>query len=346
MPDEKEGKGNASNLWDELKDDMLGYPPEEEEEKGESREKPTTTDHRALPIYMDEKALAKVCKGVLKKRNLRHCTYVNVEMELRPYWFFAYTCELKLKDENGNIIDSDEVGGRQAIDAEDGILADYLPDTIRAQPTEFVTLTELQEQMPEAKTEPIRIKESELSDFIKQKIAGVLHASKDDVSVAGFEVVYAPVWKAWFQTKKKEIHNIRVCAFSGYPLNIDELPLHERTWRDVIEDDISALKDPKKWSGLLKGTAKGVRGAPHKKHNMLLPFLVAALVILLIAASYKTPTIYMAILLIFLAIVGYYIYKSNEIKGRPPPMPQPPGQQPFTQPRQGVAPPPQYQYRK
>lgn len=339
MPEEKEAKKDATNLWDDLKDDLLGYPQDEEDEvKEEEKSTPPTTDYKALPLHIDDQTLAKISKDVLKKRNLRHCKYIGVEMVLRPYWFFAYTCELKLKDENGNIVDSDEIGGRQAIDAEDGALADYLPETIKTQPTQFITLTDLQQQMPEAKTETLRIKESELADFIKQKVAGVLHASKDDVSVAGFEIIYAPVWRAWFETKKKDTHSIRVCAFSGYPLNMDDLPLHEKTWRDVLEDDIRALKDPRKWSSLLKGRGKGTPGTPHQKHNLLLPFLVVAFIALLVASAYKLPSIYILVLLGVLGGIGYFIYKSNEDKKAPPlpPAPPPPGYPP----RQMGPPPP------
>ncbi len=103
----------------------------------------------------------------------------------------------------------------------------------------------------DAKIMDAKISEKKLEHFVTQKISGSLRAEKENVSVAGFELLWAPVYKFWLTVKKKT-HHVQIDATGGYPIDYDTVPLKPKTWADRIRDDIDLLKEPKKWGEFLK----------------------------------------------------------------------------------------------
>lgn len=330
MPEDK----GFDDLLGDLEDSLFKTEeqPTPEEEGIESE---TPKSNKTLPLLIDEKTATNICKDILKEKNQKKYEFVGVEVVFRPYWFFTYTCQLIIKDQDGNIADSEELGGREAIDAVTGQLADYLPEVMETEPIETVDLEEELSVVDRegTKTENPKIKEEELEKFIQQKISGVLRADKENVSVAGFELIYSPIWRFWLTIKKKT-HSVQVCGTSGVGINYDELPLRPKTWSDIIIDNMKALKDPKKWSGFLKRTVSGAPTGAREGGGAIGKEVLALIVILifLLYSLLEYNPLYVAIAIIIAGIVGWFsLRKRKNVAGPMPPQeaaPMPPPQPP------------------
>ena len=276
MPEDDKPE-STDNLLDELKDDIFGDPKEEEES-----EQPAEEPKKTLPALIDQNTALEITKDVLKEKNQKKYELMGAELLFQPYWFFTYTCELVIKDKDGNIVDSEEIGGRQAIDAVTGQLADHLPEILKSEPIQTTQLDQEMGQFGEgARLITPQLKKEELQKFIQQKISGALRADKENVSVGGFEMVYSPVWKVWLSVNNRT-HNVQICGTSGMGLNMDDMPLREKDWRDIMEDNINTLKDPKKWLPFLKrGVSKSMKVGAPKGGNMFLLVMFAAFLFLI-----------------------------------------------------------------
>jgi|GEM_PF-1847872 len=336
---------DLSDILGDLEDSLFSTEDQTQEAERFSRggaAPSTKAPKKTLPVLIDEKGATDIYKDILHERNIRKHKEMGVDIVFRPYWFFTYTCELLMRDQDKNVIDSQEFGGREAIDAINGGVADYLPKTLQEEPIELVDLDEevkmLEESnMAQYKVEHPRIKEEELQKFVQQKIAGVVRAEKENTSVAGFELVYAPVWRFWFEHKKRP-HNIQIDAATGMPANYDDLPLNPKTWKDVVVDDLLALKNPKKWSKFVKSKAKfpeykGAKGGgagfnrggkPRDWSAVVKSALLAADIGLILYAmtlrNLQTQLTYLAFGLIFALILAYSLFA----KPRPVPPPRTP----------------------
>jgi hypothetical protein len=267
MPDGKKEDG-FDDLMHDLEDNIFGItspkmkvggePPHEGKGVG-----PTAPTRRTtLPTLVDQKTANDILADFMKKeKNQRRYDVMGVELLFKPYWFFTYSAELVMRDNNKNITDAEELSGRVAIDAGNAALADYLQDLLDHEPIETVDLVdEMTQTGGEAKIIEPKINEDRVERMVQQKIAGVLKTERDQVAVAGFELLWSPVYRFWLTIKKKT-HNVQIDGCGGYPINYDEVPAREKTWSDVIMDDVALLKNPKKWGELLKNKRKAVGGA-------------------------------------------------------------------------------------
>ncbi len=244
---------------------------------------------RTFPTLVSREDAGKILKDILKEKNQRSAKVMGLELIFKPYWFFTYTAELMMRDERKNIVDSEELGGRIAMDAVNGAVADHLQDLMDHEPIDLVDLSdELAEVGGEAKLLEPQITGTKLEHFVQQKISGVLRADKENVSVAGFELIWAPVYKFWITIKKRN-HNVQIDGCGGYPLNYDDLPLRVKTWFDVIREDVELLREPKKWRDLLskKGDAMRVviSGKPKAPKKMSIELIVVLLLALMFLAG-------------------------------------------------------------
>jgi hypothetical protein len=337
MPSQKQDTETFDKVIQNLEDNIFDIAPEPEPEgeppkkgkKGEEERRST------LPTLLDQDTADDVFKDFMKKeKNQRKYNLMGSELLFKPYWFFTYTANLVMKDENGNIIDSEEIGGRLGIDATNGGLADYLQDLLDNEPIEVVDLADEMGQVGgEARVlEPKMKNEKHLEAFIKQKIAGVLRTEKDNVSVMGFEMLWAPVYRYWM-TIKKRTHNLQIDGAGGYPINFDDIPLRKKTWADIIEDDIELLKNPKKWREFLKNKGKAIRtsgakakGGQPKKHNNTLIEMVGGLIgVLLFLYGISQKPIDFPTVVIGVLIVGVLFWMMNHKRKKPlVPLPPPP----------------------
>jgi hypothetical protein len=337
MEGEAGGGEDFDDLMQDLEDNIFGIKDDLEggigekgggggfEGEGEDEKHPRK---KTLPTLVDTATANDVLKDFMKKeKNQRKYDVMGFELLFKPYWFFTYTAELIMRDENGNIIDSEEIGGRVAIDAESGALADYLQDLLDHEPIELVDLSdELGHVGDEAKVLKPKISETRLEHFVKQKISGALRADKENVSVAGFELLWSPVYKFWVTIKKKT-HNVQIDGCGGYPVNYDDVPLKPKTWFDRIQDDIDLLKNPKKWREFISKKGKSVRTTASKKGYkpgmgvVEIVFVVILLAMFLYGLSSRDYQ-YMILAIILAAVLFWYM---NHKRSTPiVPLPAPP----------------------
>ena len=329
MLEEERGAG-FDDLMRDLEDNIFDLDGEEKEEEPKKEdEKPKR--RMTLPTLVEQDTANSILKDFMKEKNQRKYDLMGSELLFKPYWFFTYTCELVMRDENGNIADSEEIGGRIAIDAVTGSLADYLQDLLDHEPIEVVDLSDEMGQVGgEAKIIEPKISENRVEHFVKQKISGALRADKENVSVAGFELMWSPVYRFWM-TIKKRTHNVQIDGCGGYPVNYDDIPLKAKTWSDRLQDDIELLKNPKKWKEFLAKKGKAVRsggsgdkGKGGKKMNWGLAEGLAVIVIA-IAFLYalKERNWVFVIISIVLAIVLFWYMNTRRAKPLIPPPPPP-----------------------
>lgn len=333
MPDGEKDKG-FDDLVRDLEDDIFGIKQTPEEPPGvtpPSKEEPER--RQTLPTLVDKETANKILEDFMRKdKNQRKYDVMGVELMFKPYWFFTYTCEMIVRDNNKNITDSEEIGGRIAVDAINGSLADYLQDLLDHEPIETVDLADEMTQLGGgARILEPKISEDRLEKFVQQKISGVLKADKENVSVAGFELIWSPVYRFWLTIKKKT-HNVQIDGCGGYPINYDDIPLKEKTWADRIADDIELLKNPKKWREFLKKKGKAIRsGVAGAKGSSKKPGLgtveavlgLIILVLFLYGLSQRPPDFKMVLISIILAVVLFW-YMNHQRPKPLLPLPPPP----------------------
>jgi len=327
MPEE-EYKHGFDDLMHDLEDNIFGLDQSEgKEPKGDVV--PTPKRKETLPALVDKATAEKILKDFMREKNQRRYDIMGMELVFKPYWFFTYTAELIMRDENRNITDSEELGGRVAVDAVNGALADYLQDLIDHEPIEMVDLSdELSQVGGEAKVIDPKISEERMERFVKQKIAGVLKVDKENVEVAGFELMWSPVYRYWM-TIKKRTHNVQVDGCGGYPINYDDVPARPKTWFDILQDDIMMLKDPKKWKELLSKKGKAARAAAISGGKSKRPGIGAmeamvtlAIAILFIYGLSKKDLIMMSVAGVLTVLLFWYM---NHRREKPLiPLPPPP----------------------
>ncbi len=175
MPEGDRG-ADFDDLMRDLEDNIFGLDEDigagEEEKEPDEPKKPGRRS--TLPTLVDRDTANDILKDFMKKeKNQRKYDLMGVELLFKPYWFFTYTTELILRDENGNIADSEEIGGRVAVDAINGELADYLQDLLDHEPIEVVDLADEMGQVGgDAKIIEPKISESRVEHFVRQKISG------------------------------------------------------------------------------------------------------------------------------------------------------------------------------
>lgn len=261
MPEQDEDKG-FDDLMHDLEDNIFGVqaPQKRPNNAIESSNGVIADDRRTtLPTLVDKETANKILKDFMKEKNQRKYDIIGFELMFKPYWFFTYSAELVMRDKDKNITDAEELSGRIAIDGINASLADYLQDLLDHEPVDIVDLADELSQVGEAKILEAKISSDRVERMVQQKIAGVLKTEKENVAVAGFELMWSPVYRFWLTIKKKT-HNVQIDGCGGYPVNYDDVPLKEKTWTDVILNDFEMLKDPKKWRELLKNKGKAARG--------------------------------------------------------------------------------------
>lgn len=333
MPDEKE-KGGFDDMIRGLEDDLFSVQ-KDEEPKESAAGVVTPARRQTLPTLVNQETAKGVLKDFMKEKNQRKYDIMGVELLYKPYWFFTYSAELVMHDNNKNITDAEELSGRVAIDAINASLADYLQDLLDHEPIELVDLAdELAQAGGEAKIIEPKISEDRVEKMVQQKIAGVLKSEKDNVAVAGFELVWSPVYRFWLTIKKKT-HNVQIDGCGGYPVNYDDVPAKPKTWTDVVMGDIEKLKNPKKWKELLQSKGKAMRGMASGKQakkpsagtiELVVGFVIA---IIFIYGLLNKNLQYMSISAVLAVLLFWYM----NYKRKSPLIPLPPP--PFMGPQEG-----------
>ncbi len=334
MPEpDSSDEDSFEDLMHDLEDNIFGIEQGEgegeekkvEDKKEEGARKPR---RKSLPALIDEATAHDILRDFMKEKNQRKYDIMGLEIFFKPYWFFSYTCELILKDEGGNIVDSQEIGGRTAIDAITGELVDYLEDLMENEPIEVVDLAdELSQMGGDVRVLEPKISKTELEKFVQQKISGALRADKENVSVAGFELLWSPVYKFWL-TIGKRTHNVQIDGCGGYPINYDNVPLKPKSWIDILRDDISLLKEPRKWGQFLKRTKTPTISSRIKSKTNTMEIILSLMVMALFFYGLSERSVLWIIGATIMAIALFWYMNRKRERPPLPPIQQPPPSQP------------------
>lgn len=220
-------------------------------------------ENPALSLNISVQDILDILEKTLKEKNWKHFELANLKLVYIPFYIFNYDLLIEEKVEEQTF--SRGTSGVMAINAIDGKLEPLLTDIMEEQPVSYEK--DISHDLQYEIKKPA-IKEKELADTIKVKLAGQFGVGKDSVAPSGFRLVYWPVWII-FVTLPNKIQRVEVEAVSGYPLNFEEVPKREMGWMEVTADTLSKMKTAKGWKELAKKTvsitASGFKGAAGKE---------------------------------------------------------------------------------
>lgn len=207
-------------------------------------------ENPALKLNIGVQDVMGLLEKTLKERHWHHFEVASFKLIYEPFYLFNY--DVLIEQDVGGQPFSQSSSGVTAIDAVTGKLEPLLAQILEKQHVEYE-----KEISHELKYEmfPPAILKNEIADACKVKLAGQFNVKKENLAVSGFRLVYWPIWKI-FVTLKDSTQRIDIDAVSGYPLNIEEVPVREKGWIEVTQDTIEKMKSPSGWSELLSTTAK------------------------------------------------------------------------------------------
>ena len=271
-------------------------------------------ENPALGLNIKVDDILSILDGLLKEKNWKQFELANLKLLYSPYYLFNYDALAEQEVEGQTF--SQGVSGRMAMDAVTGKLEPLLISIMEEQPSNMEK--EITHGIEYEIISPT-LREKELVEVGKIKLAGQLSVKKENIAVSGFQLVYWPVWRIWVSLPKK-IQRIEVEAVAGTPLNFEEVPSREKTWLEVSQDTLEKLKKPEGWvevskkaagvaaGGMRAAMARGGGGAPemegeqrpsskiigwltHSRYGMiLLLILILVIVVLFLPGGQKPVT--------------------------------------------------------
>ncbi|MBI1973819.1 hypothetical protein HYS54_03315, partial [Candidatus Micrarchaeota archaeon] len=206
-------------------------------------------DKPALKLNIGVQDILDVLEGTLRERNWGNFEVASLKLVYTPYYVFNY--DVLIQSESA----SQGFSGLMAINATTGKLEPSLAQIMEQQPVNYE-----KEPSHDIKFEidTFAITDKELADTCKLKMAAELQVPKEAMGVSAFRPVYWPTWRIFVSLPRKT-QRIDVEAVSGFPLNIQEVPVREKTWLEVTSETLGKLKSP---SGIAEvGKAAVSRGA-------------------------------------------------------------------------------------
>lgn len=257
-------------------------------------------DNPALALNINVQDLNSIIEKTLRERNWKSFEMMDIKLVYTPFYLFNYDVLLEQKVEQQTY--SQGSSGVSAINAITGRLEPFLVEIMNRQPVKYEKdITHgLQFDVEQA-----AIRQAELQDTCKIKMAGQFSVGKEAIAVSGFRLIYWPVWKV-FVTLPNNIQRMEVDAVAGYTLNLEEVPKREIGWIEVTAETINKLKTPEGWKELTKTalsvTTAGFKGAAGKEakgkaggvsywlfHTRMGRYTILFLIILILVAFYIFP---------------------------------------------------------
>ena len=216
-------------------------------------------ENPALTLSIKTKDVTEVLEGVLKERNWKHFELANLKLVYVPFYIFNY--DTLVEQEVQGQTYSQGFSGLMAMNAITGKLEPLLTQVMEQQPVDYER--EISHDLKYEMQNPA-ISMKEVKETANIKLAGQFNVGKDSMAVAGFRLVYWPIWRIFVTLPSKAIQKIEIEGVSGYPMNIEEVPEREKTWIEVTEETLDSLKTAKGWADLTKKavqvTATGLKG--------------------------------------------------------------------------------------
>jgi hypothetical protein len=236
-----------------------------------------------------------ILEGTLRDKNWRNFEMASLKLIYVPHYLFNYDV---LVEQEGS---SQGFSGNMAMNAITGKLESLLSDVVEKQMISFEK--ELSHDLQYELEQPA-VRENEVADACKVKLAGQFGVTKSAISVSGFRLVNWPVWRIFVQLPRRPMQKIDIEAVSGYALNFSEVPVKEKTWLEVTSDTLTKMKTPGGWAELSKKAAStaasGARAAATKEPGET---KAGGATYWLLHTKMGRYTILLVLLLIFLFIV-------------------------------------------
>jgi hypothetical protein len=189
-----------------------------------------------------------ILDGIMKEKHWRKFDVASIKLVYEPYWLFNYDVYLEMKDQVKGTV-SQTFGARMALNGVTGDLAPEIVRVIESQPVE----TEKQiSHSIEFDVEKLSIKEEEIKNVAKVKIAGQVGIGKEGVVVSGLRAIYLPVWRVFASIKGKGTYRIDIDGLMGLPYNYQQVPERERGVLEITQETLEELKNPAAWGKYAK----------------------------------------------------------------------------------------------
>ncbi|MBI4215068.1 hypothetical protein HY546_03655 [archaeon] len=241
-------------------------------------------DRPALKLNIGVEEILEILEDTLRERNWQNFEVASLKLVYSPYYIFNY--DVLIQSEAA----SQGFSGLMAINATTGKMEPQLAQIMEQQPVNYE-----KEPSHDIKfdLDSFALSEKELVDTCKMKLAAELQVPKDTLGVSAFRPVYWPTWRI-FVSLPRRTQRVDVDAVAGFPLNIQEVPMREKSWLEVTGETLGKLKSPKGWIEVSKAAVSHGAGAATSRGPGALSWLgtkyglytVALIVILLVVLFY------------------------------------------------------------
>lgn len=219
-------------------------------------------ENPALALNIKVQDVLGIIEEILKSKNWGHFEVMDVKLTYTPFYIFNYDTLVEQKVEEQTF--SQGFSGVMAINSITGKLEPLLTKILEEQPVTYER--EISHDL-QYEIEKPAIREKEINETCKIKLAGQFGVGKDSMAVSGFRLIYWPIWKI-FVTLPDKVQKMEIDGVRGNPLNFEEVPEREKGWLEVTADTFAKLKKPEGWGELAKKTiaasTAGVKGATGK----------------------------------------------------------------------------------
>lgn len=192
----------------------------------------------APPLSVPLEQISKIVASTLKKKHWHHFKSGTTKLVYVPVWLFNYTAFF----EEGGVIVS-ESSGRMAMDAVTGNLYQQIPYVLEEMPIDLT-----KETMHEYKMKvlsPVLSKE-EAKDLLALKLSALLKIPKQNIKIAGGEMLLWPVWRVWVEVREGSFR-LDIDGVSGMVFGAEKVPERELGWYEITQEVLNELKSPSGW---------------------------------------------------------------------------------------------------
>jgi len=195
----------------------------------------------SLPLKVSVKSAVSSAEKVLSERNWVDFKKSKTKLILIPYFYFSYHY-FKEKIVNDEKIIESSVDGVLALNGVTIKIDKEFSEII------FKNLKDITSEAPNIDFEKIddKLEKKELDDVIKLKIAEYFHVPKPNIVLSKIKKIYFPLYEFIFLVNEKELL-FKINPIDGKIINLDEIPMREKSFSEITKETLEELSDPKVW---------------------------------------------------------------------------------------------------
>ncbi|MBN2067369.1 MAG: hypothetical protein JW744_02785 [Candidatus Diapherotrites archaeon] len=202
-----------------------------------------------FPISFKLEEVTTLIEETLQKKSWQQFEVAALKLILNPFYVFYYDAAFEEQKEGKSIVKKTK-RGRLALDAVTGQLDRQMGKEIPAE-------KELQRELPDEY--PVEVKEAlfneqEARDIAVLKTAEEISASKENVILSAFKMVYYPMWIASITAGEKN-HNMEISGVTGRIFGEETVPERQKGFVEISRETLGELKKPGAWLAYSKEIA-------------------------------------------------------------------------------------------